>query len=428
MDLELVVLGATLELEGPGSMLVSLSATWILPYERPKPKSTFHKLGQPETARRLFISPSGAPFGTPALGNDKSGRRTNCDLTRERTYLELLRNLLGQDLDIPVRSIHADPLPIADQPGGLLHTHDSRQAVLPRDHRAMGHQAPHLRDQARDRDEQGRPAGVRVGRDQDVARFEISLRNVMNDAGPPLDDPGGNRQADQRTGRHVVAPVRPGDDLAIRREYPGRRQRSIRPERLFALGDELIIHVVGAHDIVELLEREVEDVLLLTKHIGLHEAPGLFQHGLLVNEVAAHHAVLWILPVPDEGPNAIDLPLGLFGFLFSVRQSSQSLQQFLFLRPRFLPPVFEALRAGARLEVLDVAEDHGHERGGAFAPTRPRDVDLADAAHTVLVEKGPDGVPRFLPAGKLGQLIQEALVLDVLQKSHHFRMLSLIHI
>ena len=38
-----------------------------------------------------------------------------------------------------------DPLPIRDQPGGLLHPHDGRQAVLPRDHRAMGHQAPHLR-------------------------------------------------------------------------------------------------------------------------------------------------------------------------------------------------------------------------------------------------------------------------------------------
>jgi Pyruvate phosphate dikinase, AMP/ATP-binding domain len=48
--------------------------------------------------------------------------------------------------------MHADPLPIADQPGGLLHTQDSRQAVLPRDHCATGHQAPYLRDQARDRE------------------------------------------------------------------------------------------------------------------------------------------------------------------------------------------------------------------------------------------------------------------------------------
>jgi hypothetical protein len=33
---------------------------------------------------------------------------------------------LGQDFDVPVRSIHADPLPILDQPGGMLHAHDGR--------------------------------------------------------------------------------------------------------------------------------------------------------------------------------------------------------------------------------------------------------------------------------------------------------------
>src|SRR5436305_12053765 len=34
-------------------------------------------------------------------------------------------------------------------------------------------------------------------------------------------------------------------------------------------------------------EREVEDVFLLTKHVGLQEALGFFQHGPLVHEVAA---------------------------------------------------------------------------------------------------------------------------------------------
>jgi hypothetical protein len=58
---------------------------------------------------------------------------------------------LGQDLDVPVRSVDADPLAITDQPGGLFHPHDGRQAVLPGDHCAVGHQAPHLRHQARDR-------------------------------------------------------------------------------------------------------------------------------------------------------------------------------------------------------------------------------------------------------------------------------------
>ena len=199
------------------------------------------------------------------------------------------------------------------KPGSVLHPHDGRQAVLPCDHRAMGHQAPDLRHQARDRDEQGRPAGVGVGGDQDVARFEIGLRHVQDDARPPFDGPGGNRQAHERARRHVLAPVRAGDDLAVRCEHPGRRERLIRPERLLALADELVIHVARAHDVLELLEPEVEDVLLLTKHVGLHEALGFFQQGLLVDEVAADHAVLRILPVPDEGPDPVDHPLGLFG-------------------------------------------------------------------------------------------------------------------
>ena len=89
--------------------------------------------------------------------------------------------------------MHADPLPIADQPGGVLHAHDGRHAVLPCDHRAMGHQAPHLGHQTGDGDEQRRPGGIGVGCDQDVARFEVGLRHFVDDSGPPLDGPGGDR-------------------------------------------------------------------------------------------------------------------------------------------------------------------------------------------------------------------------------------------
>ena len=70
---------------------------------------------------------------------------------------------LGQELDVAVGPMHADLLPIRDQPGGMLHPHYGWQAVLPCDHRAMGHQAPHLRHQALDRDERRRPTRVRVG-------------------------------------------------------------------------------------------------------------------------------------------------------------------------------------------------------------------------------------------------------------------------
>jgi hypothetical protein len=56
------------------------------------------------------------------------------------------------------------------------------------------------------------------------------------------------------------------------------------------------------------------------------------------------------------------------------------------VQPCGLPSLFESPPADAALEVPDVAGDHGHEHDGAFAPTWPRDVDLADAAHAVLVE------------------------------------------
>jgi hypothetical protein len=56
-----------------------------------------------------------------------------------------------------------------------------------------GHQASALGHQAFDRDEQGGPAGVGVGGDQDVARFEIGLRYVHDDAGASFDGPGGDQ-------------------------------------------------------------------------------------------------------------------------------------------------------------------------------------------------------------------------------------------
>ena len=47
--------------------------------------------------------------------------------------------LLRQDLNEPVRPMDANPLPILDQLGGILHAHDGRQAVLACDYRAVGH-------------------------------------------------------------------------------------------------------------------------------------------------------------------------------------------------------------------------------------------------------------------------------------------------
>ena len=233
--------------------------------------------------------------------------------------------------------------------------------------------------------------------------FEIGLGHVQDDASTPLDGPGGNGEADQRADRDIDTPVRPGDDLAVRGEHPGRRERLIRAERVLALADELVVHLVRADDVTELLEPEVEDVFPLTKYAGLHEAVGVVQQGLLVNEVAADHVVLGILPVADEGPDPVDQPLGLFGLPLSVRHDPQALQHVpVPSRRACCRPCSKRRCAGARLDVLDVAEDQGHERAGALAPPWPRDVDLADAAHAVLVEVGLDGVARFAPAVERG--------------------------
>jgi len=133
----------------------------------------------------------------------------------------------------------------------------------------------------------------------------------------------------------------------------------IRPELFLAPADELLIHQVRAHDVVQLLEPEVEDVFSLAKHARLHEALGFFHQGLLVDEVAADHSVFRILPVPCEGPNPVDHSLGLFGLLLSVGQRTQSRQELLLLLPGLLPSLLEAPLAGARFEVRDVPEEDG---------------------------------------------------------------------
>ena len=168
--------------------------------------------------------------------------------------------------------------------------------------------------------------------------------------------------------------------------------------------------MIRAHDLVELVEPEVEDVVDLAHDVGLHEALGLAEQGLLVHEVAADHAVLGVLPVPGEGADAVDHPLGLVGLPLPVRQDPEALQQFLFLLAGLLSSVLEAPLAGAGFMVLDVAEDRGHECGGSLAPARPRDVDLAGAAHAVLVEEGSEGVPSLWAARNRGELVEEAVV------------------
>jgi hypothetical protein len=90
--------------------------------------------------------------------------------------------------------MHADPLPVPDQPRGVLHSHDRRQAVLSRAITApLVIRPPTSVTRPLIATNRGVQTGVRVAGDQDVARFEIGLRHVQDDAGPPLDGPGGNR-------------------------------------------------------------------------------------------------------------------------------------------------------------------------------------------------------------------------------------------
>src|SRR6185437_842895 len=146
------------------------------------------------------------------------------------------------------------------------------------------------------------------------------------------------------------------------------------------------------------LEREVEDVLLLTEHAGTYEALGLSQQRLLVDEVAADHAVLRILAVPHERPHEVDPALRLAGLPLAVRQRPQALQQFPLLFGGLFATVLEATPARTGLEAPDVAEDQRHQRGRPLAPARPGDVHLAGAAHPVALEVGLDRVARRGPA------------------------------
>ena len=83
--------------------------------------------------------------------------------------------------------------------------------------------------------------------------------------------------------------------------------------------------------------------------LASHETLGLSHQGLLVDEVAADDGVLRILPVADEGPHAVDHPLGLLGLLLPVRQCLQALKHLLLLLPSRLQSLLEAPFALSRL-------------------------------------------------------------------------------
>ena len=143
----------------------------------------------------------------------------------------------------------------------------------------------------------------------------------------------------------------------------------------------------------------------------------------LVDEVAADDAVLRILPVADEGPDAVDHPLRLFGLLLPVRQCPQALQHapapssHASCRPcskrRSPAPGSKFLTLPRISGTSAVGRSLQRGRVMSISPTQRM---------PYRSRKAPDGVPRLRPARELGQLVQEAVVLDVLQERHDLRM------
>ena len=62
---------------------------------------------------------------------------------------------------------------------------------------------------------------------QDVAWLKVCLCHVQDDARPPLDGSGRHREPHECAGGEIVAPVAPGEDLALRGQHSRRRQRQI---------------------------------------------------------------------------------------------------------------------------------------------------------------------------------------------------------
>jgi hypothetical protein len=102
--------------------------------------------------------------------------------------------------------------------------------------------------------------------------------------------------------------------------------------------------------------------------------------------------------------------------------SAQPLQLLALLLVRFAEPLLELPLRGPGLEVADIAEDQRHEGDGVLTPSRPGDVDLADAPHPVLIEEGTDGVARLAATVHAGQLIEEAVAAGAFQECHHLGM------
>lgn len=90
-----------------------------------------------------------------------------------------------------------------------------------------------------------------------------------------------------------------------------------------------------------------------------------------VDEVAADHSVLRILPVTGERPDPVDHAFRIFGLPLPVRQRAQALQQLVFLLPGLLPFLLEAAPGSKFLTLPRSALRSGDPAARAARPARP---------------------------------------------------------
>ena len=157
-------------------------------------------------------------------------------INRHKKKRRLISGHLRQDLDVPVRSMHTDP-PISDQPGGLLHPTTAGRP-LPCGITALWVIRPPTSVTRPDRDEQGRPAGIRMSRGPGCRPVRYR----------PQPCPGRRAPAPRWSGKPVGRPAHragrspgryaPAMALAVRRlALEVGVSACIRPERLLALTD-----------------------------------------------------------------------------------------------------------------------------------------------------------------------------------------------
>src|SRR5260370_42668034 len=85
-----------------------------------------------------------------------------------------------------------------------------------------------------------------------------------------------------------------------------------------------------------------------------------------------------------------------------------------------MSPFLKSPLAFTCFKVFDVTENQGDKSRWFFAPTRSRNIDFPDTAHSELGEIRIDSVPGFFSTTTFSQSIQKAIISCVLQILNYF--------